>query len=220
MLHAQDIGSAVARAIRAAVSGRPGGVYLDLPAKLCAQTMDAEARRKSLVKVVDPAPRQLPAPDAVKRALDRMGFTWEHILELNPKMILASVKGFSDGHHYEDLKVCENVAQCAGGAASTTGVWAGPPTVSAAALGDSNTGMHLAIGILTALRMRDKTGRGQKVACSMQDAVLNLCRVKLRDPLRRDQLGYLEEYPHTRTASLPTWYRAAAMPAAASRAGC
>ena len=128
-------------------------------------------------------------------ALDRMGFTWEHILELNPKMILASVKGFSDGHHYEDLKVYENVAQCAGGAASTTGFWDGPPTVSAAALGDSNTGMHLAIGILTALRMRDKTGRGQKVACSMQDAVLNLCRVKLRDQLRLDKLGYLEEYP-------------------------
>jgi formyl-CoA transferase len=128
-------------------------------------------------------------------ALDRMGFTWERILELNPKMILASVKGFSDGHHYEDLKVYENVAQCAGGAASTTGFWDGPPTVSGAALGDSNTGMHLAIGILTALRMRDKTGRGQKVACSMQDAVLNLCRVKLRDQLRLDRLGYLEEYP-------------------------
>ena len=128
-------------------------------------------------------------------ALDRMGFTWERILELNPRMILASVKGFSDGHHYEDLKVYENVAQCAGGAASTTGFWDGPPTVSAAALGDSNTGMHLAIGILTALRQRDKTGRGQKVACSMQDAVLNLCRVKLRDQLRLDRLGYLEEYP-------------------------
>jgi formyl-CoA transferase len=128
-------------------------------------------------------------------ALDRMGFTWEHILELNPRMILASVKGFSEGHHYEDLKVYENVAQCAGGAASTTGFWDGPPTVSAAALGDSNTGMHLAIGILTALRQRDKTGRGQKVACSMQDAVLNLCRVKLRDQLRLDRLGYLEEYP-------------------------
>ncbi len=128
-------------------------------------------------------------------ALDRMGFTWQRILELNPKMILASVKGFSDGHHYEDLKVYENVAQCAGGAASTTGWWDGPPTVSAAALGDSNTGMHLAIGILTALRHRDKTGNGQKVAVSMQDAVLNLCRVKLRDQLRLDRLGYLEEYP-------------------------
>jgi len=128
-------------------------------------------------------------------ALDRMGFTWEHIKELNPGMIVASVKGFSDGHHYEDLKVYENVAQCAGGAASTTGFDDGPPTVSAAALGDSNTGMHLAIGILTALRARDKTGKGQKVAVSMQDSVLNLCRVKLRDQQRLDRVGYLEEYP-------------------------
>jgi len=128
-------------------------------------------------------------------ALDRMGFTWEHIMELNPKMILASVKGFSEGHHYEDLKVYENVAQCAGGAASTSGWWDGPPTVSGAALGDSNTGMHLAIGILTALRARDKDGKGQKVAVSMQDSVLNLCRVKLRDQQRLDRIGYLEEYP-------------------------
>jgi formyl-CoA transferase len=128
-------------------------------------------------------------------ALDRMGFTWEYIQELNPGMILASVKGFSDGHHYEDLKVYENVAQCAGGAASTTGFWDGPPTVSAAALGDSNTGMHLAIGILTALHQKNKTGKGQKVAVSMQDSVLNLCRVKLRDQQRLDKVGYLEEYP-------------------------
>jgi formyl-CoA transferase len=128
-------------------------------------------------------------------ALDRMGFSWERIQELNPKLIHASVKGFSDGHHYEDLKVYENVAQCAGGAASTTGFWDGPPTVSGAALGDSNTGMHLAIGILTALIGREKTGKGQKVACSMQDAVLNLCRVKMRDQLRLDRVGHLEEYP-------------------------
>ncbi|WP_107870201.1 formyl-CoA transferase [Pseudoduganella sp. UC29_71] len=129
-------------------------------------------------------------------ALDRMGFTWEHIRELNPGMIVASVKGFSDGHHYEDLKVYENVAQCAGGAASTTGFDDGPPTVSAAALGDSNTGMHLAIGILTALHARNRNGgKGQKVAVSMQDSVLNLCRVKLRDQQRLDRIGYLEEYP-------------------------
>ncbi|MGQ9370889.1 formyl-CoA transferase [Azospirillum sp. ST 5-10] len=128
-------------------------------------------------------------------ALDRMGFTWAHINELNPGMIVASVKGFSDGHHYEDLKVYENVAQCAGGAASTTGWWDGPPTVSAAALGDSNTGMHLAIGILTAIIGRQKTGKGQKVAVSMQDAVLNLCRVKMRDQQRLERVGYLEEYP-------------------------
>jgi formyl-CoA transferase len=128
-------------------------------------------------------------------ALDRMGFSWARIQELNPGMIMASVKGFSEGHHYEDLKVYENVAQCAGGAASTTGFWDGPPTVSAAALGDSNTGMHLAIGILTAILARQKTGKGQKVAVSMQDAVLNLCRVKLRDQQRLDKIGFLKEYP-------------------------
>jgi oxalyl-CoA decarboxylase len=70
VLHAEDIGIGVARAIRAAVSGRPGGVYLDLPAKLLAQTMDAVKGQKSLVRVVDAAPRQIPAPDSVKRALD------------------------------------------------------------------------------------------------------------------------------------------------------
>src|SRR5512141_2308873 len=70
VLHADDIGVGIARAIRAAVSGRPGGVYLDLPAKLFAQSIDAEAGRNSLIKVVDPAPRQIPAPDAVKRALE------------------------------------------------------------------------------------------------------------------------------------------------------
>ena len=131
-------------------------------------------------------------------ALDRMGFSWERIQTLNPKLIHASVKGFSEGHHYEDLKVYENVAQCAGGSASTTGWWKGEnsePTISAAALGDSNTGMHLAIGILTAIIGRQQTGKGQKVAVSMQDSVLNLCRVKLRDQQRLDRLGYLEEYP-------------------------
>src|SRR6202171_5712476 len=117
-------------------------------------------------------------------ALDRMGFSWGRINELNPQMIVASVKGFSDGHHYDDLKVYENVAQCAGGAASTTGFWDGPPTISAAALGDSNTGMHLAIGILTALMQRAKNGQGQKVSVSVEAAVLNLCRVKLRDQER------------------------------------
>ena len=110
-------------------------------------------------------------------ALDRMGFTWERIQELNPRVILASVKGYAEGHANEHLKVYENVAQCSGGAAATTGFWDGPPTVSGAALGDSNSGMHLLIGILAALEMRHKTGRGQKVAVAMQDAVLNLVRI-------------------------------------------
>ncbi len=128
-------------------------------------------------------------------AMDRMGFTWEHIQELNPRLIFGSVKGFNEQSPYNDIKVYENVAQCAGGSASTTGFWDGPPTISAAALGDSNTGMHLAIGILTALIGRGKSGKGQKVSVSMQDAVLNLCRVKLRDQQRLERVGYLEEYP-------------------------
>lgn len=128
-------------------------------------------------------------------AMDRMGFTWEHIHELNPRLIFGSVKGFPEGSPYEDLKAYENVAQCAGGAASTTGFWDGPPLVSAAAIGDSNTGMHLAIGLLAALIERGKTGQGQKVSMSMQDAVLNLCRVKMRDQERLDHVHYLEEYP-------------------------
>src|SRR6476469_127802 len=70
VLHAEDIGVGIARAIRAAVSGRPGGVYLDLPAKLFAQSMDKEAGKKSLIKVVDPAPKQIPAPESIKRAVD------------------------------------------------------------------------------------------------------------------------------------------------------
>src|SRR5438552_556800 len=113
-------------------------------------------------------------------ALNRMGFTWEHINELNPRMIVASVKGFGPGP-YEDCKVYENIAQCAGGSASTTGFDDGPPLVTGAQIGDSGTGLHLAIGIVCALYQRNRTGRGQKVNVAMQDGVLNLCRVKLRD---------------------------------------
>jgi formyl-CoA transferase len=116
-------------------------------------------------------------------ALDRMGFTWEHIHSLNPRMIVASVKGFGPGP-YEDCKVYENVAQCAGGSASTTGFDDGPPLVTGAQIGDSGTGLHLALGIVAALYQRNTTGKGQKVLAAMQDGVLNLCRVKLRDQQR------------------------------------
>lgn len=127
-------------------------------------------------------------------ALDRMGLTWEHIHAVNPRMILASVKGFGPGR-YEDCKSYENVAQCAGGAASTTGFNDGPPIVTGAQIGDSGSGLHLALGIVSALFQRHTSGRGQKVSVSMQDAVLNLCRVKLRDQQRLERTGVLEEYP-------------------------
>ena len=126
-------------------------------------------------------------------ALDRMGFSWERIQEINPRIIYASVKGFGPGP-YEDCKVYENVAQCAGGGASTTGFPEGPPVVSGAQIGDSGTGLHLALGIVTALFQREKSGRGQRVECAMQDGVLNLCRVKLRDQQRLAH-GPLKEYP-------------------------
>ena len=125
-------------------------------------------------------------------ALDRMGLTWERIQELNPKMIYASVKGFGPGP-YEDCKVYENVAQCAGGSASTTGFLDGPPLVTGAQIGDSGTGLHLAFGIVSALYQRTNSGKGQRVLAAMQDSVLNLCRVKLRDQQRLAH-GPLNEY--------------------------
>ena len=125
-------------------------------------------------------------------ALDRMGFTWERIQEINPRIIMASIKGFGPGK-YQDCKVYENVAQCAGGSASTTGFRDGPPLVTGAQIGDSGTGLHLCLGIVTALFHREKTGKGQKVSAAMQDSVLNLARVKLRDQ-QRLAAGPLAEY--------------------------
>ncbi|WP_458756586.1 formyl-CoA transferase [Afipia sp. TerB] len=125
-------------------------------------------------------------------ALDRMGLTWEHISSINPRIIVASIKGFGPGP-YEDCKVYENVAQCTGGSASTTGFRDGPPLVTGAQIGDSGTGLHLALGIVTALYQRTHTGKGQRVSVAMQDSVLNLCRVKLRDQ-QRLKAGPLTEY--------------------------
>src|SRR5262245_8897546 len=124
--------------------------------------------------------------------LDRMGYTWNRIQELNPRIIYASIKGFGPGP-YADCKVYENVAQCTGGAASTTGFRDGLPLVTGAQIGDSGTGLHLGFGIVTALYHRTRTGKGQRVTVAMQDGVLNLCRVKMRDQ-QRLQKGPLIEY--------------------------
>src|SRR5271170_7327202 len=149
---------------------------------------EGKAVLESLVKTCD-----VMVENFAPGALDRMGFTWEYIQSLNPRMILASVKGFGPGP-YEDCKVYENVAQCAGGSASTTGFDDGPPMVTGAQIGDSGTGLHLALGIVSALFQRNPTGRGQKVLVAMQDGVLNLCRVKLRDQQRLAH-GPLTEFP-------------------------
>jgi len=126
-------------------------------------------------------------------AIDRMGFPWEKIQKINPRMVYASVKGFGPGP-YEECKVYENVAQCTGGSASTTGEIGRVPLVTGAQIGDSGTGLHLALGIVAALLQRERTGKGQRVTCAMQDGVLNLCRVKLRDQQRLAH-GPLKEYP-------------------------
>ena len=126
--------------------------------------------------------------------LARAGFDWDTIQDLNPRMIYASIKGFGPGP-YQDCKAYENVAQCMGGSASTTGDADGVPTVTGAQIGDSGTGVHAVVGILAALMQREHSGRGQRVEVAMQDAVLNLCRVKLRDQQRLDA-GPLREYPN------------------------
>ena len=131
-------------------------------------------------------------------AVDKLGFSWEEVHKINPRVIYGTIKGFNDDSPFANVKAYEPVAQCAGGAAATTGWWEGKyniPTQSGAALGDSNTGMHLLIGILAALMQREKTGEGCFVQQSMQDAVLNLCRIKLRDQLILEHTGVLKHMP-------------------------
>jgi formyl-CoA transferase len=125
--------------------------------------------------------------------MDRQGFSWDVIQKINPRIIYASGKGFGPGP-FADCKAYETVAQAMGGAMSTTGWDNSPPTTTSAQIGDSGTGIHLVAAILAALFQREKTGRGQRVEVAMQDAVLNLCRVKLRDQQRLAH-GPLKEYP-------------------------
>ncbi|MFB3079947.1 MAG: CoA transferase, partial [Lysobacterales bacterium] len=115
--------------------------------------------------------------------LDRQGFSWETIQELNPRMIYASIKGFGSGP-FADLKAYETIAQAMGGSMSTTGWEDGPPTSTGAQIGDSGTGIHAVAAILAALYQRVQTNKGQRVEVAMQDSVLNLCRVKMRDQQR------------------------------------
>lgn len=131
-------------------------------------------------------------------AMDKLGFSWEEVHKLNPKCVYGTIKGFPLSSKYKDLKAYEPVAQVTAGAASTTGWWEGSnavPTQSGAALGDSNSGMHLLIGVLSALLQREKTGEGCYVYQSMHNACLNLCRIKTRDQLTLDRIGYLTQFP-------------------------
>ena len=125
--------------------------------------------------------------------LDRFGFTWEKVHEINPRIVMGSIKGFGSSGPYADFKAYENVAQAMGGSMSTTGVPNGRPFVTGAQIGDSGTGLHLAIGLLAALRQRDRTGQGQYVEVAMMDGIMNLCRVKWRDHQRLAR-GKLAEY--------------------------
>lgn len=141
-------------------------------------------------------------------AMDKLGFGWEAVHALNPRCIYGTIKGFPQGSPYAHLKAYEPIAQVTGGAATTTGWYSGDdniPTQSGAALGDSNTGMHLLIGLLAALAQREKTGEGCFVYQSMHNACLNLCRIKTRDQLTLDKLGYLVQYPQYPNEKFPDY---------------
>src|SRR6267378_3257653 len=157
--------------------------------------------------------RDVPNADSLYfTVLDRFGFTWEKIHELNPKIVMGSIKGFGSSGPYAEFKAYENVAQAMGGSMSTTGVPDGPPFVTGAQIGDSGTGLHLAIGLLAALRQASITGKGQYVEVAMMDGVMNLCRVKFRDHQRLTRQS-LAEY------SVPTYQGMGDVPRAGNDSG-
>ena len=127
--------------------------------------------------------------------LDRLGFSWENIQAINPRVIYASIKGFGLYGPNSGLKAYESIAQAMGGSMSTTGLESGPPLCTGAQIGDSGSGIHMVAAILAALYQRTHTGKGQRVEVAMQESVLNLVRVKMRDH-QRLQHGPLAEYPN------------------------
>lgn len=160
---------------------------------LDAKTTDGKAILTKLIKEADVFIENLHPG-----AMDKLGFSWEEVHKLNPKCIYGTIKGFPLSSRFKDLKAYEPIAQVTAAAASTTGWYEGEyniPTQSGAALGDSNTGMHLTIGILAALMQREHTGEGSYVYQSMHNACLNLCRIKTRDQLTLDRIGYLTQFP-------------------------
>ena len=120
--------------------------------------------------------------------LDRLGFSYERLTDINPRLVYASIKGFGTYGPYANYKAFEPVAQAMGGSMCASGYADSPPTFTWAAIGDTGTGMHCAIGILAAIQQRHRTGRGDFVEVSMQDSVANLMRVNMREHLRHKKV--------------------------------
>ena len=176
----------------------PSYYYLQLNSDKKSLTLDAKTPdgKEILTKLIKEA--DIFVENLHPGAMDKLGFSWEEVHKLNPKCIYGTIKGFPVSSKYANLKAYEPIAQVTAAAASTTGWFEGPdniPTQSGAALGDSNTGMHLLIGLLAALCQREKTGEGVYVYQSMHNACLNLCRIKTRDQLTLDKIGYLTQFP-------------------------
>lgn len=176
----------------------PSYYYLQLNSNKKSLTLDAKTPdgKAILTKLIQGA--DIFVENLHPGAMDKLGFSWEVVHKLNPKCIYGTIKGFPLSSKYKDLKAYEPIAQVTAAAASTTGWFDGDynvPTQSGAALGDSNTGMHLLIGLLAALQQRNHTGEGCFVYQSMHNACLNLCRIKTRDQLTLDKIGYLTQFP-------------------------
>lgn len=176
----------------------PSYYYLQLNSDKKSVTLDAKTPdgKEILTKLIKGA--DMFVENLHPGAMDKLGFSWEVVHQLNPRCIYGTIKGFPATSRFKNLKAFEPIAQVTGGAASTTGWYDGQyniPTQSGAALGDSNTGMHLCIGLLAALAQRERTGEGSYVYQSMHNACLNLCRIKTRDQLTLDKIGYLTQYP-------------------------
>lgn len=176
----------------------PSYYYLQLNSDKKSLTLDAKTPdgKEILTKLIKEA--DIFVENLHPGAMDKLGFSWEVVHQLNPRCIYGTIKGFPLSSKYANLKAYEPVAQVTAAAASTTGWYDGDynvPTQSGAALGDSNTGMHLLIGLLAALQLRNQTGEGTFVYQSMHNACLNLCRIKTRDQLTLEKVGYLTQFP-------------------------
>lgn len=188
--------------------GEPSYYFLQLNSDKKSLTLDAATPdgKEILTRLIKEA--DIFVENLHPGAMDKLGFSWAAVHQINPRCIYGTIKGFPVSSKYANLKAYEPVAQVTAGAASTTGWWSGPdnvPTQSGAALGDSNTGMHLTIGLLAALMQRERTGEGSYVYQSMHNACLNLCRIKTRDQLTLDRIGYLTQFPQYPNEKFPDY---------------